>query len=60
MGFCEQWIIDSHFLHQKYANRKKSELYELLATRDYDGKTYSRKTIRNIVEDKKYNLIPTA
>ena len=46
-------------LKKKYPSKTKAELYELLATRDYDGKTYSRKTIRNIIEDKKYNLIPS-
>ena len=43
-------------LKKKYPSKTKAELYELTATRDYDGKTYSRKTIRNIIEDKKYNL----
>jgi hypothetical protein len=43
----------------KYLSKTKAELYELLATQDYDGKTYSRNTIRNIIEDKKYNLIPS-
>ena len=46
-------------LKEKYSNKTKAELYELLATRDYDGKSYKRKTIRNIIEDKKYNLIPS-
>ena len=46
-------------LKNKYSSKTKAELYELLATKDYDGKTYSRKTIRNIIEDKKYNLIPS-
>ena len=46
-------------LKNKYKSKTKTELYELLATTDYDGKTFSRKTIRNIIEDKKYNLIPT-
>ena len=46
-------------LNKKYSSKTKAELYELLATRDYDGKTYTRKTIRNIIEDKKYNLIPS-
>ena len=46
-------------LKKKYPSKTKAELYELLATKDYDGKTYSRKTIRNIIEDKKYNLIPS-
>ena len=46
-------------LKKKFSSKTKAELYELLATRDYDGKTYSRKTIRNIIEDKKYNLIPS-
>ena len=45
-------------LNRKYPYKTKVELYELLATKDYDGKTYSRKTIRNIIEDKKYNLKP--
>ena len=40
-------------LKKKYSSKTKAELYELLATKDYDGKTYSRKTIRNIIEDKK-------
>jgi len=46
-------------LNKKYSSKTKAELYELLATRDYNGITYSRKTIRNIIEDKKYNLIPS-
>ena len=46
-------------LNKKYSSKTKAELYELLATRDYDGKSYKRKTIRNIIEDKKYNLIPS-
>ena len=50
-----QFII----LQKKYSSKKKSELYELCASKDYDGKTYSRKTIKNIIEDKMYNLIPS-
>ena len=46
-------------LKEKYSSKTKAQLYELLATRDYDGKPYKRKTIRNIIEDKKYNLIPS-
>jgi hypothetical protein len=46
-------------LKKKYSSNTKAELYELLATRDYDGISYKRKTIRNIIEDKKYNLIPS-
>jgi len=46
-------------LNKKYSSKTKAELYELLATRDYDGKSYKRNTIRNIIEDKKYNLIPS-
>ena len=45
-------------LRKKYTSRKKLELYELAASRDYDGQTYTRKTIKNIIEDKMYNLIP--
>ena len=45
-------------LKKKFTSKTKTELYELLATKDFDGKTYSRKTIRNIIEDKMYNLIP--
>jgi hypothetical protein len=44
---------------KKYTANKKSELYELCSTIDYDGATYSRKTIRNIIEDKRYNLKPS-
>ena len=44
---------------KKYTAKKKSELYELCSTIDYDGATYSRKTIRNIIEDKRYNLKPS-
>jgi len=44
---------------KKYSSKTKSDLYELLATKAYDGKTYSRRTIKNIIEDKKYNLIPS-
>jgi len=44
---------------KKYSSKTKAELYELLATVDYDEITYTRKTIRNIIEDKKYNLIPS-
>ena len=46
-------------LKKKFPSKTKAELYDLLATKDYDGKTYSRQTIRNIIEDKKYNLIPS-
>ena len=46
-------------LNKKYSSKTKAELYELLATRDYDGKSYKRNTIRNIIEDKKYKLIPS-
>ena len=46
-------------LKKKYSSKTKAELYELLASQDYDGKTYTRKTIRNIIEDKKYNLVPS-
>ena len=46
-------------LKKKYSSKTKTEIYELLATKDYDGKTYSRNTIRNIIEDKKYNLNPS-
>ena len=45
-------------LKKKFPSYKKAELYELLASRDYDSKTFSRRTIRNIIEDKKYNLKP--
>ena len=45
-------------LKKKFTSKTKTELYELLATKDFDGTTYSRKTIRNIIEDKMYNLIP--
>ena len=46
-------------LQKKYTAYKKSELYELCSTKEYDGKSYARNTIRNIIEDKKYNLKPT-
>ena len=46
-------------LQKKYTAKKKSELYELCSIKEYDGKSYSRNTIRNIIEDKKYNLKPT-
>ena len=46
-------------LKRKYQSKTKAELYELLATKDFDNKTYSRNTIRNIIEDKKYLLTPT-
>ena len=46
-------------LNKKYSSKTKAELYELLATRDYDGKSYKRNTIKNIIEDKKYNLTPS-
>ena len=44
---------------KKFPAKKKSELYELCSTKDYNGMTYSRKTIKNIIEDKRYNLIPS-
>ena len=50
-----QYII----LKKKYTSKTKAELYELLAAKDYDGKSYKRNTIRNIIEDKKYNLTPS-
>lgn len=46
-------------LKKKYSSYKKAELYELLALKDYDSKTFTRRTIRNIIEDKKYNLKPS-
>ena len=46
-------------LKKKYSSHKKTELYELLASKDYDSKIYSRRMIRNIIEDKKYNLKPS-
>jgi hypothetical protein len=46
-------------LRSKNTSKTKAELYELLAAIDYDGKTFTRRTIRNIIEDKKYNLIST-
>ena len=46
-------------LQKKYTAYKKSELYELCSIKEYDGKSYARNTIRNIIEDKKYNLKPT-
>ena len=46
-------------VQKNYPSMTKAELYELVATKDYDGKTYSRNTIRNIIEDKKYNLNPS-
>ena len=46
-------------LKKKFPSYKKTELYELLASKDYDSKTFSRRTIRNIIEDKKYNLKPS-
>ena len=52
-------IHQFEILNKKYSSKTKAELYELLATRDYDGKSYKRNTIRNIIEDKKYNLIPS-
>lgn len=45
-------------LKKKYPSKTKTELYELISTQDYDGITYTRKTIRNIIEEKKYNLKP--
>ena len=44
---------------KKYPAMKKSELYELCSTSEYDGKSYTPNTVRNIIEDKKYNLIPS-
>jgi hypothetical protein len=46
-------------LKKKYSSKTKAELYDLMATKDYDTKSYKRNTIRNIIEDKKYNLIPS-
>lgn len=46
-------------LRSKNTSKTKAELYELLAAIDYDGKTFTRRTIRNIIEDKKYNLVPS-
>ena len=46
-------------LQKKYSAKKKSELYELCSTKEYDGKSYARNTIRNIIEDKRYNLTPS-
>ena len=41
------------------ASLTKMEKYERLALLDYDSQTYSRRTIKNIIEDKKYNLKPS-
>jgi len=46
-------------VQKNHPSMTKAELYELVATKDYDGKTYSRNTIRNIIGDKKYNLNPS-
>ena len=43
-------------IKKKFTSKTKVELYEMLSLKDYDGKTYSRATIKNIIEDKKYNL----
>ena len=44
---------------KRYPAMKKSELYELCSTREYDGTSYKTNTIRNIIEDKKYLLTPS-
>jgi len=46
-------------LKKKFPAEKKTDIYDLCSTKDYDGTTYSRKTIRNIIEEKKYNLKPS-
>tara|TARA_B100001250_G_scaffold299478_1_gene261086 strand:+ start:1064 stop:1909 length:846 start_codon:yes stop_codon:yes gene_type:complete len=46
-------------MKKKYSSKTRVELYNLLASIDYNGTTYSRKTIRNIIEEKRYNLKPT-
>ena len=46
-------------LKKKFSSEKNIRIYELLAAKDYDSKTYSRRTIKNIIEDKKYNLKPS-
>ena len=47
-------------LKRKYPSKTKAELYESAeVTKDFDNKTYSRNTIRNIIEDKKYLFTPS-
>ena len=50
-----------HFtiVQKKYTSKTKTELYELVSTDSYDGKKYSPETIKNIIEEKKYNLKPS-
>ena len=46
-------------VQKKYTSKTKTELYELVSTDSYDGKKYSPETIKNIIEEKKYNLKPS-
>jgi hypothetical protein len=46
-------------LKKKFTSNTKSEIYEMLSLENYDGKTYSRATIKNIIEQKKYNMNPS-
>ena len=43
---------------KEYPGYKKSEKYELISTQTYDGKMYRPRTIKNIIEEKKYLLKP--
>ena len=46
-------------IKKNFTSKTNIELYELLSTRTYDSKKYSKETIKNIIEQKKYNLTPT-
>ena len=46
-------------LKKRFTSYTNVELYELCSTKDYDSQSYSKETIKNIIEQKKYNLKPS-
>jgi len=46
-------------LKKKFHSKTKVELYEMLSLREYDSQTYSKATIKNIIEQKLYLLKPS-
>jgi len=46
-------------LKKKFYSKTKVELYEMLSLREYDSQTYSKATIKNIIEQKLYLLKPS-
>jgi len=51
--------VFKEFNKYKRTSLTKMEKYERLALLDYDSQTYTRRTIKNIIENKWYNLKPS-